>query len=98
MPEAVPEGTTKIYGNGYKYIKHNGRWLLYHHYVAEVERGYPIDTSQERVVFVDGDNMNFDPANILVKRKKANKEDRIRYLRDKIQGLQEELADLLSSS
>jgi hypothetical protein len=61
-------GDTRVAKNGYHYTKTEERWRLTHHLVAERHLGRLL-SANERVVFVDGDRTNLDPANIQVKRK-----------------------------
>lgn len=61
-----PEETTRIAKNGYHYKKVGGRWRLTHHLIAEETLGRPIDTENERVVFIDKDRNNLTPSNIQV--------------------------------
>ncbi len=90
-------GDTNVAANGYHYTKTKERWRLTHHLVAEAELGRAIDTSQERVVFVDGDRKNLDPSNVKVIPKKNGKQQRIDTLKERIQLLQEELSELEST-
>jgi hypothetical protein len=80
--------------NGYHYTRYEDGWRLTHHALAEEKLGRPL-REDERVVFVDGDRTNLDPANIEVKLKTAQtlrkKEAR---LVARIEQLQSELADV----
>lgn len=86
-------GATRIAQNGYSYtkvsdIKGEKQWRLTHHLRAEKKLGRPIDSSIERVMFIDGDRTNLKPDNIKVvpkgkgplTRRRAELEDRIREL------------------
>lgn len=87
-------GTERIAPNGYHYIKQeDGSWKLRHHLVAEETLGRPM-FKHERAYFIDNDKENFDPANIAVRTTKHSKDDRIAWLRTKIQQYTEELHEL----
>jgi hypothetical protein len=81
--------------NGYKYRKVDGKFRAVHHLIAEETLGRPL-TPDDRVGFADGDRSNLSPDNIVVKRKKNGKAQRIEALETRIKILQEELDDLRS--
>lgn len=87
----APNGTRKVSQNGYNYTKTDDGWRLTHHIIAERSLARLVDTSQERVVFIDKDKTNLDPSNIRVVPKKNGKVIRIGKLERQIQILQEEL-------
>lgn len=89
-----PEGYEMRAANGYHYRKVNGKWKLLHHIIAEERLGRPIDTTSERVIFLDKNCDNLDPSNIVVKEKRGGKIQRIAVLEQRIARLQEELAEL----
>lgn len=86
-------GATRVAQNGYSYTKvkdkGNKQWRLTHHIRMEQKLGRPIDTSVERVVFVDGDrtNLHYDNLKVVPKgqgpltKRRADLEDRIRELK-----------------
>jgi len=90
--KVAPIGAKRISQNGYSYtkVKMEGanQWRLTHHVRMEEKLGRPIDTSVERVVFIDGDrsNLRFDNLKIVPKgqgpltKRRADLEDRIREL------------------
>lgn len=79
--------------NGYHYVKWNGKRRLLHHVIAEETLGRALD-KDERVYFEDKDRTNFDPKNILVRKKAKGKDNRIQYLKDRITTDVEELLEL----
>lgn len=89
----------KIAKNGYSYTKvESGKWRLTHHLVAEVKFARHVDSSQERVVFLDKDRTNLDPDNIDIVPIQNSKQRRIIVLKERIRQLQEELTHLEKSS
>lgn len=89
----------KIAKNGYSYTKvDTGKWRLTHHLIAEVKFARHVDSSQERVVFLDKDRTNLDPNNIDIVPIKQSKAQRIASLKERIRMLQEELTYLEKSS
>lgn len=104
MSAVAAIGSTRRAQNGYSYtkIKDEGpnQWRLTHHLIAEKKLGRPIDTSVERVVFVDGDRWNLKPENIKVvaksqgplTRRRAQLEDRIRELKVQLDDVNAKLA------
>lgn len=94
MARRAEIGDTKWSKNGYHYTKCESGWRLTHHIVAELAMGRPINTTEERVSFIDGDRQNLDPSNIQVAPKQNGKAARIKKLKRQILILQEELEDL----
>ena len=58
-------GAERIAQNGYRYIKTEGGWKLFHHLIAEQNIGRNL-TANEYACFADGDRTNFEPKNIIV--------------------------------
>ena len=57
--------------NGYTYIKVRDRgFVLKHRYIIEQQLERPL-TSDERVVFLDGNRQNLDPSNLEVRKKQT---------------------------
>jgi hypothetical protein len=74
------DGTIRVAPNGYSYVKQDGKQVLLHHIIAGERRGRPVDTSRERVVFIDRDRTNLNPDNLLiVARKRNSRRDRITF-------------------
>lgn len=104
MSGVAAVGSTRRAQNGYSYtkVKNEGpnQWRLTHHMIAEKNLGRPIDTSVERVVFVDGDRWNLKPENIKVvpkgqgplTKRRADLEDRIRELKAQLDDVNQKLA------
>lgn len=93
------EARTTVAKNGYHYTQlETGKWRLTHHIIAEEKLGRAVDSSQERVKFVDGDRTNLTPENVTVVPLKRGVEQRIANIREKIRVLQEELDELLQKS
>lgn len=87
---ALPIGTERLTPQGYirvrvAYNLSETGWILKHHLVAYNKRGKLHDPKTERVVFKDGDRVNFNPENIVVVEKspkaQRTKEERIEDLR-----------------
>ena len=80
--------------NGYHYTKHEGRWRLTHHLVAEKKLGRPL-REDERISFLNGNKRDLHPDNLLVTVKgKASIRQRIARLEARISELQGELDQL----
>lgn len=92
--DQVPIGTERKALNGYWYVKTKDGQRLKHHIVAEEMLGRPINSSVERVLFVDGNKDNFDPSNIEVVLKKTGptKEERIEMLKAELAELEDQSA------
>jgi len=85
-------GAVRVAQNGYRYtkVKNDGpnQWRLTHHLRAEEALGRTIDSSVERVLFIDGDrtNLSYDNLKVVPKgqgpltKRRAEIEDRIREL------------------
>ncbi len=91
--QAAEVGDTNVAANGYHYTRTESGWRLTHHLIAERGLGRKL-TGQERVVFVDGDRTNLDPANLEVKTKTKGKANRVHYLKTKMELYKEELEEL----
>lgn len=87
--QEVPIGTERKAPNGYWYVKTKDGQRLKHHIIAEEMLGRPINSSVERVLFVDGNKDNFDPSNIEVRPLKGapSKEDQIAELEARLEEL-----------
>lgn len=90
---ALPVGTERI-TNGYTVIRTEKGWVYKHRLIAEEMLGRPLEDN-ERVSFKDNDRSNFDPGNIEIKWKQANRGYRKRaFLQRKIQNLESKLVEL----
>lgn len=96
-------GARRISQNGYSYTKVStegpNQWRLTHHIRAEEKLGRPVDTSVERVIFIDGDrtNLHYDNIKVVAKgkgpltRRRADLEDRIRELQAQLDDVNAQL-------
>lgn len=96
MGKVSTVGSERVAKNGYHYTRTESGWRLTHHVIAEQKLGRAVDSSQERVRFIDGDRSNLDPSNIEVVEKKNSKANKIKDLKSQIRYLQAEL-ELLES-
>jgi hypothetical protein len=80
---AAEEGAERTNQNGYTYVKVGKRWVSKHKLIAEQKLGREI-TDLERVIFLDGNRANFDPANIQVVRKKGGVTYEVQRLKNHI--------------
>lgn len=99
----APIGATRISQNGYSYtkVKDDGerQWRLTHHVRAEKTLGRPIDSSVERVIFIDGDrtNLKYDNIKVVTKgqgsltKRRAELEERIRELQAQLDDVNQKL-------
>jgi hypothetical protein len=104
MGDVAPIGATRISQNGYSYtkVRMDGpqQWRLTHHVRYEQKIGRPIDTSTERICFIDGDRTNLSYNNLKsvtrgegsLKKREAELEDRIRELQAQLEYVREKLA------
>jgi hypothetical protein len=96
----APESTTRVAKNGYHYTKmpegSTPSWRLTHHLVAEKALGRLIDSTNERVVFDDGDRTNLAPENIrVVPKGKGSLHRQLASLDARISELQAQRRDVL---
>jgi len=96
--ETSPLGYERIAQNGYHYVKTLDGWRLKHHIIAEKSLGRPINTETERVLFINRDREDFDPANIMVveKKEKLDGDDPKLTLEDKVDILLEMTGEVLA--
>lgn len=99
----APVGALRTSQNGYQYVKIKmtgaSQWRLYHHVRMEEKLGRPIDSSVERVIFVDGNrgNLSYDNLKVVPKgagpltRRRAELEDRIRELKAQLDDVNKQL-------
>ena len=93
--ENAPMGSERTSQNGYAYVKTPDGWRLKHHIIAERKYGRSVDTKIERVIFADHNRKNFDPANIVIEKKKGvTKEAQKARLQSRIDELQGQLETL----
>jgi hypothetical protein len=87
----APLGTERVAKNGYRYIKTETGWRLYHHVVFEEAAGRAIDN--EMIRFKDGDITNFDPDNLIAVPKGTSRaRAKVAQLDARIEDLQAERA------
>ena len=97
MPRGWPsrDGDEMTAQNGYHYVRVKGIWRLKHHIIAEEKLRRRINTSKERVIFIDRNRNNLDPNNIQVEPKRMEslpaKRARLEAKRDEIQAQLDEL-------
>lgn len=99
MGTIAPIGAQRIAQNGYRYtkVKDEGanQWRLTHHVRIEQKLGRPIDSTVERVIFIDGNRANLHYDNLKVVSKGAGPLTRRRaVLEDRIRELKAQLADV----
>lgn len=90
-------GDTKISPNGYHYTRTPSGWELTGRYIAAQKLGRALK-SNERIKFLDNDQLNLDPDNIEVREVKASNGARKARLEARIEELQAQLADLEEAS
>lgn len=86
-------GATKVSGNGYHYTRTPNGWELTGRYIGAQKLGRAL-RSNERIKFLDGNQLNLDPDNIEVREVKTTSGTKKAQLEARIEELQAKLAEL----
>jgi hypothetical protein len=95
--KASKVGDTKVSPNGYHYTRMPDGWQLTGRVIAAEKLGRALK-SNERVRFLDGNQLNLDPDNIEVRETKVTNGTRKARLEARIEELQAKLAELEEAS